>query len=165
VVAFLIGIHNNILWEFFDCFTVFFEIGFLFSVFNPTIFRTFIFVAVIFHLFKLLILEIQFVENQIAFLLFTNWGHFGKYFKRINFNFLADKIISHKILFVFIIIQLLIYFNLQQRSTFEDPSIFYFICNKINIPSDLILLISGTVLAYLNLIFFFNRLINKISKA
>lgn len=59
--------------EVLDHLIVFFEIGFLFAVVNPRVFRFFISMALLFHLANFLTLGIGFLGNIPLYLLFLNW--------------------------------------------------------------------------------------------
>lgn len=60
-------------WEFLDWATVLFEIGFLVAVFNKRWFNIFVCLAVLFHFSTMLILNIAFLPNFLAYALFLKW--------------------------------------------------------------------------------------------
>ncbi len=60
-------------WELFDYGTVLFEVGFLAAIFNPRSTRIFMGLAVLFHSGTMLLLNISFVPNFLAYAAFLNW--------------------------------------------------------------------------------------------
>lgn len=69
----LINYDNRFFWELLDYGTVLFEIGFLVAVFRPLTTRIFISIAVIFHSSIMMILNISFLPNFVAYAAFLNW--------------------------------------------------------------------------------------------
>lgn len=61
------------IWELMDWSTIFFEIGFLFAVLKSRWFKMFVCFALIFHFLNLLILNIVFSFNYIAYAAFLDW--------------------------------------------------------------------------------------------
>lgn len=70
--AFL-SIRSPLFWEPADWLTVAWEIGFLFAVARPRWFRAFIAYAVVFHALVLLIFNIDFSANLVAYAVFVPW--------------------------------------------------------------------------------------------
>lgn len=75
--AFLAGaaIHWNspFFWELLDWSTVLFETGFIIAVYRLSWFRVFLCIAVLFHFSTMLLLNIAFLPNFLAYALFLNW--------------------------------------------------------------------------------------------
>jgi uncharacterized membrane protein YphA (DoxX/SURF4 family) len=71
----------DLFWELADYGTVLFEIGFLIAVVNPRSTRVFICLAVLFHLSTMLMLNIAFLPNFIAYAAFLNWDWINKKLK------------------------------------------------------------------------------------
>lgn len=62
------------IWELLDWSTIIFEVGFLFGVLKSRWFKLFICFALIFHFLNLLILNIIFIFNYIAYAAFLDWN-------------------------------------------------------------------------------------------
>ncbi len=73
---YLMNLSSEVFWESLDYLAVVFEIGFLVVVFKPTIFRVFIFLALCFHFFNGLMLDVFFIGNNVVYLLFLKRGTF-----------------------------------------------------------------------------------------
>lgn len=71
--TFAAGSHQPFLWELLDWFTVLFELLFLAALFKPAWFRIFLALAVLFHTGTMLTMNIAFLPNFAAYLLFLNW--------------------------------------------------------------------------------------------
>ncbi|NIJ54963.1 hypothetical protein FHS68_004150 [Dyadobacter arcticus] len=71
--SWFLHIHNHILWKVMDYSALLLELGFLFSIIHVRIFRSFIAVAVVFHFIVLLMYNIPFYSNIIAYMIFTDW--------------------------------------------------------------------------------------------
>lgn len=63
----------NFIWELMDWGTIIFETGFLLSVLNSRWFKLFVCFAVIFHFSTLMILNIAFLFNYLAYAAFLDW--------------------------------------------------------------------------------------------
>lgn len=61
-------------WEVLDYVTIAFEVGFLVAIINPRSTRIFICIAVLFHFCTMLILNISFLPNFLAYAAFINWA-------------------------------------------------------------------------------------------
>jgi hypothetical protein len=68
-----VSFDNVLFWEFLDWATVLFEVGFLFAVWKTAWFKTFVGVVVLFHFSTMLMLNIAFVPNFLAYAVFLNW--------------------------------------------------------------------------------------------
>ena len=73
LATFAAGVHQPFLWELLDWFTVLFELFFLAALFRPVWFRMFLGLAVLFHTGTMLSMNIAFLPNFAAYLLFLNW--------------------------------------------------------------------------------------------
>jgi hypothetical protein len=74
LLPFFAEINSSLFWELLDIVAVIFELGFFISVFKPSLFRTFVGIAVLFHFTNLLMLNISFYSHLIVYLLFINWS-------------------------------------------------------------------------------------------
>ncbi len=70
-------------WEVFDYLTVLFEVGFLFAILHPRTTRIFICFAVLFHFSTMMVLNIPFLINFVAYAAFLNWNWINNQFKII----------------------------------------------------------------------------------
>lgn len=68
-----IGLRHILIWETMDWGTIIFEIGFFVSVLKARWFKLFVTVAVFFHFSTLMILNISFLPNFLAYAAFLNW--------------------------------------------------------------------------------------------
>ncbi|NBC64406.1 MAG: HTTM domain-containing protein [Bacteroidetes bacterium] len=66
-------IENKIAWELLDYGTVVFETGFLLAIMHPKSTRVFVCFAVIFHFSTMVLLNIAFLPNFLAYAAFLNW--------------------------------------------------------------------------------------------
>lgn len=67
-------IDNRFLWEFLDYGTVIFEAGFLLAILTPRTTRLFVCFAVIFHFSIMMMLNIAFLPNFLAYAAFLDWS-------------------------------------------------------------------------------------------
>ena len=67
------GINNPYFWETVDLLAVTFEVGFMFSLVRRGLFRTFLFIAVMFHFVNVLMLNIGFLTLLPVFLVLAPW--------------------------------------------------------------------------------------------
>lgn len=81
--GYLIGIDNHFFWKIQDYLVIVFEVGFLFSAFNRRVFRYFLATALIFHCMVLLMFNITFSGNIIAYLAFVDWGRIRSSLKKM----------------------------------------------------------------------------------
>ncbi len=83
------GLHlNPVIWKCFDYLTVIFEVGFLAAIIHPRSTRIFVSLAVLFHFGIMLMLNITFWPNILAYAAFVRWD-------RVN-KFLELKILSQR---------------------------------------------------------------------
>lgn len=66
-------IDNRTLWEVLDYLTVLFEMGFLLAVVRPFSTRIFVSFAILFHFSTMMMLNISFLHNFVAYAAFINW--------------------------------------------------------------------------------------------
>lgn len=81
LAEFFLNFKPHAVWKFFDYSALFLEIGFIFSLVRLKYFRAFLFMAVLFHFMILLMYNIAFYSNIIAYLLFVNWPKFFSLWK------------------------------------------------------------------------------------
>jgi len=74
-----VSFDNVFFWELLDWATVLFEVGFLLAVWKTAWFKTFVGVAVLFHFSTMLMLNIAFVPNFLAYAVFLNWTKIYNY--------------------------------------------------------------------------------------
>ncbi len=73
LAPYVLYLKMDLIWELLDWATIIFEIGFLFAVLKSRWVKLFICFALIFHLLNLLILNIIFIFNFIAYAAFFDW--------------------------------------------------------------------------------------------
>jgi len=73
LASFAVKTDSTFLWEILDWGTVIFEIGFLFVLWKPQLFKVFIGFAVLFHFSTMMILNIAFLPNIAVYAVFVNW--------------------------------------------------------------------------------------------
>lgn len=66
-------------WELLDYFTVFFEVGFLLALARPGSIRVFVCLAVLFHAGTMLMMNIAFLPNFLAYAAFLNWNRIDRW--------------------------------------------------------------------------------------
>jgi len=69
-----LAVDSRTLWELLDYLTVLFEIGFLAAVLRPYTTRIFVSLAVLFHFSTMMMLNISFLHNFVAYAAFINWN-------------------------------------------------------------------------------------------
>lgn len=74
-------------WELFDYTTVLLEVGFLFAILQPKSTRIFICFAVLFHFCTMLLLNISFLPNFLAYAAFLNWNWINRKLREIGESF------------------------------------------------------------------------------
>src|SRR5699024_5108929 len=79
-----------VLWEWFDYSTVIFEIGFLVAILHVRITRIYICIAILIHFGIMLILNIAFLPNLLAYAAFINWSAFNEYLKKKGAYFFSN---------------------------------------------------------------------------
>lgn len=74
-------IESRSFWEFLDWGTVIFETGFLVAVFRKRWFILFLSIAVLFHFSTMMMLNIAFLPNFVAYAMFLNWERIAALFQ------------------------------------------------------------------------------------
>lgn len=87
-----VNFHSPLFWEILDWGTVLFEIGFLFALIKMRWFKFFLCLAIIFHFFTMLFLNIAFLPNFLAYAIFLNWDQILK-----KWHEWCDKAFGNKI--------------------------------------------------------------------
>ena len=72
---------NATIWECMDYLTVLFETSFLLAIFHTRSTRIYICFAVLFHFSLMMILNISFLPNFVAYAAFLNWDHIDRFIK------------------------------------------------------------------------------------
>ncbi len=78
---------SDFIWELLDYATILFEVGFLVAVIHPRCTRIFISIAVVFHFSVIMLMNISFLPNFIAYAAFLNWGFINRNIKKIGDKF------------------------------------------------------------------------------
>lgn len=78
----MLQIDGPLFWEFLDYTTIIFEIGFLVAIFHPKTTKIFISFAVLFHFSIMVMMNISFLHNFVAYAAFLDWEIIDKTFKR-----------------------------------------------------------------------------------
>jgi len=73
LASYFVQFENVLFWEFLDWATIFFEVGFLIAVIRAKWFKVFVCVAVFFHFSTMMMLNIAFLPNFLAYALFLPW--------------------------------------------------------------------------------------------
>lgn len=73
LAVFAVQWYRPFFWEILDWATVLFEIGFLIAIFRASWFKIFIGIAVLFHFSTMMVMNIAFLPNFIAYAVFLNW--------------------------------------------------------------------------------------------
>ena len=76
-----VGFNQVIFWEILDWLTILFEIGFIIALLKAGWFRMFVGLAVVFHFSTMLVLNIAFLPNFLAYAVFLNWDKLFRTFK------------------------------------------------------------------------------------
>lgn len=74
LATFFLDFKPHLIWKLMDYAALFLEVGFLFSVARLKYFRAFLVMAVFFHVAILMMFNIAFYANLIAYSLFINWS-------------------------------------------------------------------------------------------
>jgi len=82
LAGFAIQIDSTVFWEILDWATILFEVGFLVAVLKAGWFRLFVCFAVIFHFSTMMMLNIAFLANFMAYAAFLKWDEVYQYLKR-----------------------------------------------------------------------------------
>lgn len=83
LAPYFLKLKSRAFWEMFDYAAIIFESTFLFALMKPNIFRGYVYMAILFHVMNLLMLNISFTGNCIFYLLFIDW--------KMVMNFLEEK--------------------------------------------------------------------------
>ncbi len=73
LATWFVNLDNGLFWELLDWSTVLFEAGFLFAVMSGKWFKRFVCLAVLFHFSTMMMLNIAFLPNFLAYAVFLNW--------------------------------------------------------------------------------------------
>jgi hypothetical protein len=74
MAGFFMSIKSSLFWESLDYGGVLLELLFLLAFFNRKVFRWFLVATILFHIMNFLMLNIIFIGNYAAYMLFINWG-------------------------------------------------------------------------------------------
>ena len=69
----VVNINSLVFWELLDYVIIIFELGFLIAAFSRRWFEGWVFMAILFHFGVLLVLDISFFKNVVAYSLFLDW--------------------------------------------------------------------------------------------
>lgn len=81
LAAAMLQIDSPFFWEFLDYTTIIFETGFLVAIFHPKSTKLFICFAVLFHFSVMVMMNISFLHNFVAYAAFLNWTRIDETFK------------------------------------------------------------------------------------
>lgn len=95
--------HQNVIWEALDYLVVLLEVGFLFAIIKPRLFRLFIFFALLFHLGTYYFLGILFQVHLIIYFLFMSPFLLDKIVNAIAINSIVSIFFSFNFFIVFIL--------------------------------------------------------------
>lgn len=122
LAAWFVRFDNVLFWELLDWATVFFEVVFLAAVFSGVWFRRFVCLAVLFHFSTMILLNIAFLPNFLAYALFLNWNDIYRGLLKGWRNITGKKGEKSKkrVVWVFALITLIFfaclrYFSLQEK--------------------------------------------------
>jgi len=73
LAAWFVNFDNIVFWELLDWATVLFEVGFMVAVLSGKWFKRFLCLAVLFHFSTMMMLNIAFLPNFLAYAVFLNW--------------------------------------------------------------------------------------------
>lgn len=90
LAAWFVNLDNVVFWELLDWATVLFEVGFLGAVVSGKWFKRFVCLAVLFHFSTMMMLNIAFLPNFLAYAVFLNWTEI------YNLNLLAYRRLTGK---------------------------------------------------------------------
>lgn len=90
--SYFVALDNRFFWEFLDWATIILEVGFLFAIFKASVFRLWVAIAVVFHFSVLVMINIDFSINLLAYSIFLPWlsikqlggKKLASFFKKIN---------------------------------------------------------------------------------
>ncbi|GAB3538464.1 hypothetical protein GCM10027443_33460 [Pontibacter brevis] len=101
LAPFFLNLNSPLIWEIFDYAGVMLELGFIFALVRPNVFRFFVVCTIIFHLFNYLMLNISFTVNFILYLLFIDWGMAINKLRKHNILLSVERAISMKSMLAF----------------------------------------------------------------
>ncbi|MDZ7720690.1 MAG: HTTM domain-containing protein [Balneolaceae bacterium] len=107
LAEYAIYVENKIAWELLDYGTVLFEAGFLLAILHPKTTRIFVCFAVIFHFSTMMLLNIAFLPNFLAYAAFLNWSAIHN---KIKEKFPSQRYASIVLLVIFFVMVLGIVF-------------------------------------------------------
>lgn len=73
LAGFALKIHSGLFWETLDYLTILFEVGFIFAIRRKISTRLFTAFAVLFHFSTMLLINITFIHNFVAYAVFLDW--------------------------------------------------------------------------------------------
>ncbi|MEP6582918.1 MAG: hypothetical protein ABJA90_01575 [Ginsengibacter sp.] len=132
LAGYFLRFNSVAFWKFLDYFIIFFELGFLVSVFNRKVFQYFLVSAVVFHFIVLLIYNINFSGNLLVYLLFIDWDKLTTYLKR---HFKLNSIKYFIIIYASFMLILWIIKFVSEPKLVELPSFMDFFLPAINLPT------------------------------
>ena len=94
LAPFFVGLNSLVFWEMLDWATIIFEVGFLAAVFREKLFKYFVCAAVFFHFSTMIMLNIAFLPNFLAYALFLPWNSIYNRIRRMYTN--LSGITGHK---------------------------------------------------------------------
>jgi hypothetical protein len=125
LAGFFLHLKSHVIWKFFDYAALIMELGFIVAVFRKAWFQLFLLSAFVFHVLVLLMFNIAFFSNVIAYMIFLNWDSIGSYYNqniRVHLQFLEKM---WKVVFLIGggLICFWIYFTLSRKSFFRLPGL------------------------------------------
>lgn len=99
LAPFFLNLNSPLVWEFFDYVGVLLEVLFLFAIIRPNVLRSFIVVAILFHVANYLMLNIAFTVNFILYLLFIDWRMVINWLRKHNVLLRLERAVNVKSLF------------------------------------------------------------------
>jgi predicted DCC family thiol-disulfide oxidoreductase YuxK len=108
LAPFAMSVHNPYVWEAFDLMAVVFEVGFLFSLARRGLFRAYLFIAIMFHLVNVLMLNIAFLTLIPVYVVLAPWERIVPRLPR-GLMRAADRLASLKGLVVLLVLFLPLY--------------------------------------------------------
>lgn len=128
LAPFFLNLNLPMVWEFFDYSGVFLEIGFLFAIVRPNLFRFFIVCAIMFHLFNYLMLNIAFTVNFVLYLLFIDWRMIINKLRKHNILLTIERAINVKNMLIVTVLYTgfyIFYINVSEVITFIVSPLVY----------------------------------------
>lgn len=134
----ILQIKSVFFWEALDYLAVIFELGFLFAIIWPQVFRFFILSAVLFHISVFLTFEIVFTINLLTYLLFINWAILNPVLSTRAFERGANKLLKpqYLILCMVLILSYFVFVITFQRD-FVFPTLIELIIKGLDINIDI----------------------------